>query len=215
MLKIQLHAYVLAAILGTGLLIARSSKPLSVEGRTKTDFNMIPMEIGGWIGSEGRFDARTYELLPSCSLLVRYYEHPEYPTVDLAIVYGTDLGDFHQPEICLGGQGLRVVNKKKITIATKEDTFQAITLITDSDVGRRAFLFWFGGSGQASTFLGDYKVRVFLQRMRVRKVQPSALIRFSTEVVDTDQEAIDRMVGFVKDIYPYLMKEFEADASHG
>lgn len=215
MSKIQLHAYVLAVVLGLALLTVKSSRPLAMEGRVNTDFHRIPMDIDGWVGSDGRFDEQTYRLLPSCSLLVRYYEHPEYPTVDLAIVYGTDLGDFHQPEVCLEGQGLRIVDKKKVTITTKEGSFPAVGLITESDAGRRAFVFWFEGSGKASTFLGSYKVKIFIERLRIRKIQPSAMVRLSTEVTDTDQDATDRLVGFVKTVYPYLKLEFEANTSDG
>ena len=191
------------------MLAVKSSKPLSVEGRTQTDFSKIPMEIGGWVGTNGRFDAQTYEILKSCSLLVRFYEHQDNPPIDLAIVYGTDLGDFHQPEGCLEGQGLRIVDKRKIVIHTKEGAFPAVSLMTDSDVGRRAFVFWFAGDGRASTFLGDYKVRLFFHRLRFRKIQPSAMIRLSTEVTDSDEDATARLVTFIKEAYPYLRQEFE------
>lgn len=215
MSKIQLHAYILAVVLGLALLTVKSSRPLAMEGRVNTDFHKIPMDIDGWVGSEGRFDEQTYKLLPSCSLLVRYYEHQDYPTVDLAIVYGTDLGDFHQPEYCLQGQGLAIIDKKKVTITTKEGSFPAVGLITESDAGRRAFVFWFGGSGNTSTFLGNFKIRLFLDRLRIRKIRPSAMIRLSTEVTDTDQDATDRLAKFIEGIYPYLKQEFETDSPGG
>ena len=209
MSKIQLHSFILAVILGLTSVAMKSSKPLAVD-RPQTDFSKIPMEIDGWVGTNSRFDDATYQLLSSCSLLVRFYQHQIHPTVDLAIVYGTDLGDFHQPEICLEGQGLRIVDKHKITIRTDEGAFQAISLLTESDFGRRAFVFWFAGEGQTSTFLGNYKMKVLFQRLRIRKIEPSALVRFSTEVVDSDQEATDRLVGFIKSVYPYLKLEIEA-----
>ncbi|HET6456195.1 MAG TPA: EpsI family protein [Armatimonadota bacterium] len=210
--KIQLRAYVLAVILGLTLLMVRSARPLAMEGRPKTDFSRIPMDIDGWSGLNGRFDESTYKGLPSCSLLVRFYQHPDHPTVDLAVVYGTDLGDFHQPEFCLEGQGLQIVDKHKIMIRTNEGTFPAVSLITDSDMGRRAFIFWFAGNGSASTFLGNYKVKLFFHRLRFRTIQPSAMIRLSTEVVETDQEASNRLVQFIKLAYPYLRQEFEVDS---
>lgn len=210
MLKTQLRAYGLAVILGLTLLTIKSAKPLRVEGRTKTDFSRIPMEIGGWTGRNGRFDDSTYEVLSSCSLLVRFYERQDSPPIDLAIVYGTDLGDFHQPEMCLEGQGLRLVNKRKITITADKDVFHAVSLLTEGDFDRRAFIYWFAGKGRTSSFLGNYKVEVLFQRLRVKKIQPNALIRFSTEVIDSDQEAVDRLVGFIKSAYPYLKLEIEA-----
>lgn len=169
------------------------------------------MQIAGWSGTNGRFDERTYQGLPSCSLLVRYYVHPDYQApVDLAIVYGTDLGDFHQPEICLEGQGLKPLEKSKITIKTRAGSFQAIRLITESDFERRAFIFWFAGQGSTSTFLGDYKVKVFVHRLLARRIEPSAMVRLSTVVATTDDDAVNTIVRFVQVAFPYLQQEFQA-----
>jgi len=206
---VQLHAYVLVVLLALVTSTTMFSKPLRVEGRSETDFSKIPMEPGEWVGRTSRFDERTYEQLPSCSLLLRFYEHEIHPNIELAIVYGTDLGDFHQPEICLEGQGLRSVGKDRVQIREGGGTsFEAVELITESDYGRRIFLFWFYSEGVSSTSLGTYKVRVFSERLRMRRVQPSALIRLSTEVLGSDEEAIDRLVRFAEEVVPYIRSEF-------
>lgn len=206
---VQLHAYVLVVLLALVTSTTMFSKPLRVEGRSETDFSKMPMELGEWVGRAGRFDEKTYEQLPSCSLLLRFYEHEIHPNIELAIVYGTDLGDFHQPEICLEGQGLRSVGKDRVQIREGGGTsFEAVELITESDYGRRMFLFWFYSEGVSSTSLGTYKVRVFSERLRTRRVQPSALIRLSTEVLGSDEEAIDRLVRFAEEVVPYIRSEF-------
>jgi len=216
MRKIQLHACVLTVVLGLALIAAKSGKPLSLTGRPDTTFEAIPMELAGWVGQDMQFAKTTYDLLPTCSLLLRYYEHESvYAPIELAIVYGTDLGDFHQPEMCLEGQGLRSVYKGKVLIRdTDGSSFEGVKLIAESeDYHRHAFVFWFAGSETTSTFLGTYKLKIFMNRLLARKVQPSALVRLSTEVTDSDDEAVEQLVRFAEDFLPYFRKEFAAKRS--
>ena len=214
MSKVQLHACILIVLLGAAIAAAKSAKPLMVEGRPRTDFSGIPLDLGEWYGRNSKFGAESYKALPSCSLLLRYYEHYEHPFVELAVVYGTDLGDFHQPEACLEGQGLCSVKKGKVRISEGEGvSFEAVSLIMESAYDRRAFVFWFSDEGKASTFLGSHKARVFLKRLRARKIEPSALVRLSTQVLGSDEEAVNRLVRFAEDVVPYLKKEFAAGTS--
>lgn len=210
MSKIQLHAYALVILLALTVLGTRAAKPLALQGQARTDFSRIPLELAGWTGRESQFDEETYRLLPSCSLLLRYYEHEDlYAPVELAIIYGTDLGEFHQPEICLEGQGLRSVEQGRVRIRENDGTsFEAVSLIMDSDYGRRAFIYWFASEGTTSIFLGNYKMKIFVNRLFAREIKPSALVRLSTQVFYSDEEAVERLVRFAEAVVPYLEEEF-------
>lgn len=209
MSKVQLHAYTLVVLLGIATLGAKMAKPLGVGGRPSTDFSRIPLELAGWSGRDGEFDEQTYRLLPSCSLLLRYYEREDYPPVELAIVYGTNLGDFHQPEICLEGQGQHSVKKSKVRIKKNDGTsFEGVSLIMESGYGRSVYVFWFFSEGATSTFLGNYKLKVFLDRLHAGKVRPSAMVRLSTPVYYSDEEAVDQLIRFAEDFVPYIEEEF-------
>ena len=212
MSKLQLHALILTVILGLAIVGTRASGPLTVRGRPNTKFERIPMEFAGWVGLDGEFPPGTATSLPTCSLLLRRYMHEDvYSPLELALVYGTDLGDFHQPEFCLEGQGLRSVSKGTVLINGGDGTsFEAVKVIMDSEYGRRAFVFWFYSEGISSTSLGRYKVKVFLNRLLTRDVQPSAMVRLSIDVLDTDEEAIDQLARFAELIVPYLRQEFAA-----
>lgn len=208
MSKIQLNALVLIVVLSLSLYGAKSGKRLSTEGRPNTTFEAIPLHLNEWSGIESRFSEDNYRLLPSASLLLRYYEHDEYPLTELAIVYGTDLGDFHQPEFCLEGQGLRTLDKKGVRVQAEDESVDAVAMIMDSSFGKRAFLYWFASEGATDTSLGNYKIKIFFDRLRGRTVQPSAMIRLSTEVPFSDQDAIDQLVVFAEEFWPYLKEEF-------
>lgn len=215
MRKLQVHAYIAAVIFGLMLLAAKSGEPLVFEGRPNTEFEKIPLELPGWSGMNSKFDEKTYEQLPTCNLLLRYYdERDSRVPIELAIVYGQELGDFHQPEMCLEGQGLRSVARRKVRIRRSDGTsFEAVGLTMEGEYSRRAFVYWFSTQGVTSTFLGDYKVRLLLNRLTARKVQPSAMVRLAAEVRYTDEEAFDQLVRFAEAIVPNLDEEFAAGGS--
>ena len=218
MSKLQLHAYVLIMLFGLAIAGARLPKSAVAGGPPKTKFEKVPMELAGWYGSDGEFPPGTQAALPTCSLLLRHYVHEDgYGPIELAVVYGTDLGDFHQPEFCLEGQGMQRLSAGDVRIRNADGTsFTAVALIMEREGGRRAFVYWFASKRATSTFLGSYKTKIFFYRLLRRKVEPSAMVRLSTEVMGSDEEAgkeaIGQLVGFAETIVPFLRKEFTTGA---
>lgn len=219
MSKVQLHSYIVIVLLLAVTGAVKLAKPLRLAGAPTTDFSRIPMAVGGWTGENGEFDERTYEMLPSASLLMRYYARDyDLSPVALGIVYGTDLGDFHQPEVCLEGQGLRAISKGTVRIKDgKGGSFPAVSLITEANYRRQVFVFWFYAEGVSSISLGQYKISILFSRLMMRKVQPSALIRFSTVVADGESEsdAMGRVVQLADALFPYVKRELDAPISEG
>ncbi len=217
MSKVQLHAYAVIVLLVLIAVGVKAAKPFQSDGPIKTDFSKIPLHFGEWTGEERPFDDVTRRNLPNASLLMRFYSRPyDLAPVGLAIVYGTDLGDFHQPEVCLEGQGLKAVSKSIVQVtASNGKTFDAVCLITERDYSRQVFLFWFNTEGMTSTSLGRYKVDILIDRMFMRRIRPSAMIRLSTAVVTSEQDATDQLVQFAGEVFPYLAEEFRSTSSEG
>lgn len=214
MSKVQLHACILIVVLGFASIAAKFMSPLTLGGSSGTSFSKIPLNFAGWNGEQSEFDEETRSQLPSASLLLRYYMHDSYDSpVELAIVYGTDFGSFHQPEFCLEGQGMRRVKSTKVRISGGDGTeYETASAIMESDYDRYAFVYWFLSEGVSSTSLGNYKVRLLIDGLRRgRKIEPSAMIRLSTRVVNTDEQAIGQLVHFAEDITPYIKQEFAGD----
>lgn len=212
MSRIRLHAYILTILLALATLGAKSGKPLSLAGRPKTDFSRIPMDFSGWVGREGRFPPGTEDKLPSASLLVRVYQRGEEPPIELAIVYGTDLGDFHQPEFCLEGQGWRTVSKTIVNLKPSGlEPTDAVTLTMEHpEAGKGVFLYWFASESATSTSLGNYKMKILWNRLRGRAIRPSALVRIYTPIAFDEGDAIALVSRFAEAIAPYLRSEFTA-----
>lgn len=213
MSKVQLHALIVVALLVLTAVATRAVRPPTMEGAPNTSFSKIPLHFGEWTGSNDQFDDTTRQNLPSASLLLRFYKRNyEISPVGLAIVYGTDLGDFHQPEVCLEGQGLQSVSKSIVKIKDgKGGTFDAVSLITeDTNYRRQAFVFWFYTEGEPSTSLGRYKVNMLMDRLFMRRIRPSAMIRLSTVVANSEEESTAQLVQFASEVFPYLKQEFDA-----
>lgn len=216
MSRFQLHALVLIVLCGLALAGTQAVAPAR-QARVSTDFSHIPLAFAGWsIYADTGLGEETERLLPSSSLLGRTYEHSDYPvSSELAIVYGVDLGNFHQPEICLEGQGLRSQSKRMIRIKDNEtgSPFAAMSLIMDSEYGRRAFIYWFMSGGTTSTSLGNYKTKVLVDRLMLREVNPSAMVRLSAAVTDDDEAAEKQLIDFAEAVLPYLKEEFAQSES--
>lgn len=219
MSRFQAHAVLLIILCSLTLAFTRSVAPTD-KTRVSTEFAEIPLEFGDWvIFSDTGFDDETKRLLPSSSLMYRWYEHEEVDVkVGLAIVYGVDLGNFHQPEICLEGQGWRGQTRRMVKIRDDAagSTFDAMSMVMEhSEQGRVAWLYWFMSEGATSTSLGNYKTRVMVNRLMLKKLEPSAMIRLSAPVTNTDEESESYLIGFAESVLPYLKKEFYAGAESG
>ena len=211
MSKFQLHALVIIVLCGLTLAGTKAVAPTQ-KGRVTTDFSAIPLEFGDWSILQVRdFDDGTKRLLPSSSLMLRDYEHADYSgSTEIAIVYGVDLGNFHQPEICLEGQGWRSQTRRLVRIKNPDgSSFNSMSLImANENAGRTAFLYWFMSEGTTSTSLGNYKTRVLVNRLLMRAVQPSAMIRLSTPVIGSDDDAVNVLADFAQQVLPFLKTEF-------
>lgn len=152
-------------------------------GRPNETFDEIPMSIGDWGGERGSFDENTMNALPSCALFTADYVNSRGEMVQLSIVYGRDLGDFHQPEYCLEGQGWKTTHKRALTITEEDGTkHRAVELHQSMAHQDQVVLYWFATEGKAATTLGKHKIKVYLDRLLSRQVRPSALVRFIAPV---------------------------------
>ena len=214
MSKIQLQAYSLVVLMALSVIVTKAGRVAIKESPPKTQFELIPMDIGAWTGVRAEFDETTKEALPTASLLLRYYAHEDFPYTSLAIVYGTDIGDFHQPEVCLQGQGYKAISKRIVTVKpTHGNPFDAVALITEGPDGQTAFLFWFTSEDKTFTSLGNYQMKILKNRLMRQRIKPSAMIRLSAKIDSSIDKSINQLAAFAGDFAPYLMKQFKAGAA--
>jgi hypothetical protein len=193
MSRFQIYAGILTVTLIFWAVLVTVTPTVSGGMRISEDFSGIPMSADGWHGTAGQFaGSRTvYDTLRTCSLLTRTYTHDSGATGELDIVLGLDLGDFHQPEVCMSGAGWQRVSQNTITVHPKGMPEHEATLdVLRNDMGGDiVLLYWFYMGGKATPTLGSK-----LQQM-VRDVfttpEPSAMVKFTT-VINGDEGAAKR-----------------------
>jgi EpsI family protein len=208
MSKIQINAIVLAVLCVFWLTVARRVSVSSVGGKIVESFNAIPLKIGDWRSSPEKSEVTsTDKRLATCSVLNREYTNSSGDIGVLTIVYGTSLGDLHQPEICLGGQGWSITSQRKTTLRPKGKSSFPVMMsrMLNDDVGKeQVALYWFESKEGKTTLLPSHKIRVYLARFRGGSVEGSALIRILVPLVGDDAEAEAAATDLARAASPYI-----------
>ncbi len=212
MSKVQSRAYFLAIFMAVFALAIYVTPTIGrTGGRPNQTFEDIPLHVGDWGGERGDFDEVTKAALPSAALFLAEYVNSSGDLVQLAIIYGQDLGDFHQPEYCLEGQGWRTLEKRHFSLKEKDGfTHTAVEMHQTMSLQDQIVIYWFATEGKATTELGKHKIKVSFDRIFSKKVKPSALIRFIAPVRTDPERASKAARELASEIGPTIREVLQA-----
>lgn len=187
MRRIQVYACVVTIIILSWAVLVGMVPPMSAGQRISEDFESIPKHVEGWDGVNQSFDQGVYGILKTCSILQRIYRNGSGENVALSIVYGLDLGDFHQPEICMQGSGWKTMSRKTIWLSPKNEEKHKATVVRlsndlDSDI---VMIYWFYMNGEICASME--KQGALMSVIRGGELKPSAMVKFTTSI-DVDEE---------------------------
>lgn len=187
--RLQLYAVVLTLTLVGWAVLVGMVPPMAAGMRVDEDFKAVPMKVGDWTGTDSSFDAETYKMLPTCSLLSREYVNGVTgDRVSLSIVYGRDLGDFHQPEICMEGSGWKRTTSITVWLHPKGAAPHKASVISLTNGYQDiVMVYWFYMGGEVSSSMGREKIRALIEGLR-GGLRPSAMVKFTTPV-SVDEES--------------------------
>ena len=155
-------------------------------------------------------DERVYEILETRSIIHRAYFLESGKEVFLSLVYYPETKvDFHAPEACLGGQGIKTWKSPKQIQIRCDGKVQTIDLnqILHTNEGRKNLVYYFYKAGR---FVGKsyVKLRFALAANTILERERSgSLIRVSTVLnPGEEKEAEETLRSFIEELYPYLMK---------
>ena len=181
-------------------------------GRTDDGFEaigMIPHTIGGWKGKDLPLDSGVYELLETKSIIHRSYTL-HGTNILLSIVYYPETKvDFHAPESCLGGKGIRTQSSvKRVQLDYNGETVDLnINMILREHGEDKQVVYYFYKAGP---FIGSSYIKlrfaVAFNKFSSRE-KSGSLVRVSAPVVQGDQEETSRkLIEFIRELYPYVVK---------
>jgi EpsI family protein len=205
MRKVQSYAFLLAGIFILWFAAEARIKPTEGKGRIIEDFKEIPLQIGSWSGVDIPMDDVTLKALKHCAFLNREYEDEHGYDCYITMVYGVDLGDFHQPEVCMQGQGWKIISSRSVKVSS-EKPHRAMIVHMVNDEGHIVMLYWFASKDGATTALGSHKVFAFSERLKNRELKPSALVRLISPIEGDVKDAEKTALGLAAVADPYIMK---------
>lgn len=202
MSRFQIYAIILAVITVGWATMITLNPAISTGLRIAEDFHGVPMNISGWHAEATHTPdaASVYDQLRTCSLLSRKYYGPNNEEVDLSIVMGLELGDFHQPEVCMGGAGWRAIKKDTVMLHPASGTPHEGTLVTlrNDMVGDIYMLYWFYMAGRVSPTLGGSKLKQAFTTM-FTKPQPCSMVKF-VSIIGSDENESKKAVITMSDM---------------
>ncbi len=199
------------SFLAVGIQLVSYDKAVTVMQGVET-VKQIPLRIGDWQGTDHRLDQLVYDILETKSILHRSYRNSQDQEVFLSLVYYEETKvDFHAPEGCMGGQGVKTEKTPAIInmVSSSGGTvpLEVNRLIQKQD-NSTTLVYYFYKTG---SFVGrNYiKLRLNLVLNKFKEAKKSgSLIRVSTPLSTNDngKNSHDELESFINDLYPYLVK---------
>lgn len=173
------------------------------------DLQAIPMQIGDWWqGQDYPLEELVYEILETRAIIHRSFTGKDGSNVFLSVVHYSDTKvDFHAPEACIGGRGLKTEKTTKTIAFLSDDqkiTLDVAEMVTTRESGK-TLTYYFYKSGE---FVGsDYmKMRLSIAANKLfMNDARGSLIRISTTITPGNEaEAESILTGFLLDFFPHV-----------
>lgn len=192
--RFQIYAVVLTIICVAWAGLVWLSPSIAAGKRLVEDFRGVPMQVDGWYGRDGEFaDAKNvFSQLSTARLLTRHYYKEGYEPVELDVVLGLELGDFHQPEGCMGGAGWQLVEQKTIVLHPKSGPAHEarLDMMRNPLGGDLVLLYWFYMGGNSVPELSGGKLKQAFQNV-FKTPEPAAMVKF-TSLIETDRASSEK-----------------------
>jgi len=172
----------LATLMITGLL---SLRPTPVIARTNLEY--LPMEIGGYRGTDDTFPESVNRELNADKQLYRHYRSSDGSQLDLYIgYYGTAKGGRtgHNPYACLPSAGWAIVDSRKIRIRQPNNTSDTeLNYVQARRNGvNTVMVHWYQTAGSTVMSTGiQQNIKKFLGRI-LRNRNDGAFIQITSQV---------------------------------
>lgn len=169
----------------------------------------FPSAIGEWRAREATIlDERTLSILGTRDYVTRRDQDPRGRSVWLHIAYwgSQRKGNIiHSPRNCLPGAGWEPLEVSTVTIPLPAPG-TAITVnryLVQKQRDQQVVLFWFHSQGKA--IAGELETRLELVKSSIiHRRTDGALVRVSSPVYTSAQEAAERLAAYVQALYPAL-----------
>lgn len=196
------------------LLASHSGAEPSLDRRP---FAELPRHLGGWRGEDLDMDAHVLSVLRLSDHVLRVYDPPASAApaaADLAGrlrqsaapvwlyvgYYGSQRtgATYHSPKNCLPGEGWRFRSSEPVTgVLPGEPASVVNRVVAEKGFEKELILYWYQDRGR--TLASEYAAKRYLVwDAMTRNRTDGALVRVSTPIVASEEEAFRHAVAFVR-----------------
>lgn len=171
------------------------------------DIRELPRQIGEWRAEDLEVTERAYEILETRNLISREYRNPKGETLNLFVIYSeTNRRVCHPPVVCLIGSGATVTRDAKGTLSLSDRTIPVNHLVVESAGQSKLVLYWYM---LGKEFTEDYFTQQFrwVLAQATGKGPGGALVRIIAPMSGSEEETLEGLSRFVRDLLPYLTEE--------
>lgn len=173
----------------------------------------FPRQIEDWIGEEGRFDDKIYEVLGVDDSFLCDYSRPDGRRVQLYIgyYYSQREGELiHSPKNCMPGAGWSIIRSSleelKIPCKTNDRKIKVVKLLLKKGLERQIVLYWFQSRGRF--IVSEYMQKIYLVIDSItRRRTDGSFVRITASVKEKNEDtAMNDLKGFAERIIPVLQE---------
>lgn len=200
------HYWISVAVLAAALplpghLARQRSAPL------QRPLDQLSYRVGQWSGEDRPVSDRVLALLGTKDVLLRSYSDDDGASVGLYVSFFAQQGQgevSHSPRHCLPGAGWQPVRSRRIPYPLAGGARGTINEIVFAKDGRRLLVYyWFRERDRIVA--SEYWVKLYLMwDAMTRSRSDGALIRVSTPVDGSEDEARRRCTEFMRELLPRL-----------
>ena len=174
----------------------------------------------------GQLDTRALaenQLMPADTVVVRkqYVRRPNEVVVATLVLSGRERASIHRPQICLVGQGYRIVKSTVLSAPLPgRDPLRVMTLdaeyafrLPDGRTSRHlsCFAYWFVGKGRETPYQWQRIVWMATDRIFRNVAHRWAYVSISTGRKENSEEHLRLLTEFVQALYPTILKDSGRD----
>jgi len=203
----RIRLMVLAALFATTFGAVQLTAHRHGQQRRQPNWEVVPYQIDGWSGFEGRFDP-IYGGDPSDTRLLRVYRQGDEPPVILYVGFFGELAtilDVHTPELCYPAEGWEILRSgKAFAESFRGEQIQAKEILVDKGGNKRLVVWWYNaGSHPIETRIRH--VYAMLAMSMITGRTDGSMVRLETPVGSDGETAAEKRVDeFQKIILPQL-----------
>lgn len=196
----------LLCLMASALVLKTSTQGEAVPLRRTLD--EFPTTIGGWRGQEATvLEVEVLNILRASDYLMRRYVDASGRAAWLYIGYWQTQrkgAQIHSPKNCLPGSGWEPLEASSLAISLPGGRLLPVNRFVIQKGGEReVVLYWYRAQGE--DVAGEVSAKISMVTSAItRHRTDGALVRVSSSVNGTVAETSDRLVSFVRAMYPVL-----------